>query len=58
MPLLGSDPGAVTVAENGTVLWRNGQYVPGVVGVHAAVLLDGAVVVRHGSGAYNFRRSG
>jgi hypothetical protein len=58
VPLLGSDPGAVTVAENGTVLWRNGQYVPGVVGVHAAVLLDGAVAVRHGSGAYDFRRAG
>jgi hypothetical protein len=58
VPLLGSHPDLVTVTENGKVLWRDGQYVPGVDGVRAAALLVDAISVSHGSGVYDFRRAG
>eukprot|EP00935_MAST-01C_sp_MAST-1C-sp1_P000370 g370.t1 len=58
VPLLGADPGAVTVSEGGTVLWRNGAYVPGVDGVTGAATSGDVILVSHGSGTYDFSRVG
>jgi hypothetical protein len=57
VPLLGVDAQDVTVTEGGTVLWANGQFLPGVDGISAALELDGAILVSHGSGVYDFRRT-
>ena len=58
MPLLGEDPRTASVTESGTVLWAGGRYVPGILGVRGAVLTDGAVLIGHGSGVYDFRLLG
>jgi hypothetical protein len=57
VPLLGADPHVVTVTESGVVVWNGGQYVPGVDGVWSAAVVDGALLVHHGSGVYDFRRT-
>lgn len=57
VPLLGVDADDVSVSENGTVVWSNGVFVPGAVGVSAAAVSNGAILVTHGSGVYDFRRT-
>jgi hypothetical protein len=57
VPLLGTNARDVSVSENGTTVWGNGAFVPGARGVSAAVVSNGAIVVTHGSGVYDFRRT-
>ena len=57
VPLLGADAVDVSVSENGTAVWANGAFVPGARGVTSAVASNGAILVEHGSGVYDFRRA-
>eukprot|EP00040_Diaphanoeca_grandis_P031770 m.190577 g.190577 ORF g.190577 m.190577 type:complete len:1125 (-) comp32410_c0_seq1:45-3419(-) len=58
IPVLDKDPQDVTITESGTVVWKNGLFVPGVVGVESAEVGESSITinVRHGSGVYDFRR--
>ena len=60
LPLLGSDPASLTVTEGGAAVWQQGKYVSGVVGVVGAVVDSeaGVLAVSHGSGRYEFVRTG
>ena len=57
VPLLGADAREVSISENGTTVWSNGTFVPGAGGVSAAAASNGAILVTHGSGVYDFRRT-
>lgn len=54
--LTGNEAASGTVLESGTVVWANGTYVPGVVGVVSAQSgpESGSVMVHVGGGAYSF----
>jgi len=52
LPTLGQ--AAVTISEGGATVWSGGKFTPGTDGITGAVLRADAVVVSHGSGAYNF----
>jgi len=47
-------PGAATVREGGAPVWRGGAFVAGVDGVGAGAAEGGSVVLRVGSGVYEF----
>eukprot|EP00026_Physarum_polycephalum_P001443 Phypoly_transcript_01444.p1 GENE.Phypoly_transcript_01444~~Phypoly_transcript_01444.p1 ORF type:complete len:1095 (+),score=131.93 Phypoly_transcript_01444:37-3285(+) len=47
-----------TILEGGTVIWENGQYRPGLVGILQATNRGDAVVFRVGGGSYNFMVGG
>lgn len=58
LPLLGGDSRRAKVTENGAVLWQSGKYIPGVPGVTGAEIQGNILLIRHGSGIYDFRRWG
>ena len=42
------------MTESSTAFFRQGQYIPGVAGIHGAQVVDTDVVVSVGSGSYAF----
>ena len=48
----------VAVAEGGKMVWENGAYVAGVVGISGASQSADSVAFDVGSGAYSFRLAG
>ena len=54
--LTGNEADSGIVLESGAVVWANGTYVPGVVGVVSAQAgpESGSVMVQVGGGAFSF----
>ena len=49
---------AITVEENGRVVWENGKYVAGAPGISGGVAEDNGIAFDVGSGEYSFKLRG
>ena len=56
VPLMGLEN--VTITESGTVVWKDGSYVPGVEGITGGKRDSGSVTFETGSGRYAFQLTG
>merc|ERR1719424_294591 len=59
IPLLGASPADVTISEHGADIWKNNEFVPGVLGIDGAVITTrgskAAITFALRSGSYTFK---